>query len=88
MFGINYRNFTRFAFFGKIGKFTFEFSAGVVEEVTHNITASVANAAEIPQNVEFISTNELATGASTLVASKMLKTHLVNVITAATPNLL
>ena len=50
MFG--FRNFTGFSFVEKIGKVGLEFTAGIVEEVTFNITASAAaHAAEIPENI-------------------------------------
>ena len=40
MFG--FRNFTGASFVGKIGKFGLEFSVGLVEEITFNITSSAA----------------------------------------------
>ena len=52
MFG--FRNFTGYTFVGKVGRVAFEFTAGVVEEVTFNITSSaLANVAEIPENINF-----------------------------------
>ena len=45
---------TGLSFVGKVGKLGLEFSLGIVEEVTFNITSSaVANATEIPENINF-----------------------------------
>ena len=50
MFG--FRNFTGFSFVGKAGRFGLEFTAGIVEEITFNITGSTAaHAAEIPTDI-------------------------------------
>ncbi|MCP5016265.1 MAG: hypothetical protein GY938_13480 [Ketobacter sp.] len=50
MFG--FRNFTGFSFVGKIGKVGLEFTDGIVEEVTFNITGLAAvHAAQIPENI-------------------------------------
>ena len=89
MFG--FINFTGFAFIGKVGKFSLKFTAGIVEEVTFNITASAAaNAAEIPQdiNVKFISKDQFIMSTSAVVGSKIAQTKLINVIACATTNLL
>lgn len=89
MFG--FRNFTGFSFLGKVGKFGLEFTAGIVEEVTFNITGSAAaHAAEIPTdiNVEFISKDKFITTTSAVVSSKIVQTKLIDVIVGATPNLL
>lgn len=89
MFG--FKNFTGFSFVGKIGKYGFEFTAGMVEEVTLNITGSAAaHAAEIPQNINLkvISKDQLITGTSAVVSSKIVQTKLFDVIVGATPNLL
>ena len=89
MFG--FRNFTGFSFVGKIGKVGLEFTAGIIEEVTFNITGSVvAHAAEVPENinVKFISKDQFITSTSAVVSSKILQTKLVDVIVGATPNLL
>jgi hypothetical protein len=85
MFG--YKNFTGFSFIGKIGKFSVEFSAGVVEEVVLNITTGVAvNAAEIPENLnlQLPATEKIVE----TLGSKILQSHLIPLIAAATPNLL
>lgn len=48
------RNVTKFSFVGKLGKIGFEFTAGIVEEITFNITGSAAaHAAEITPNSNF-----------------------------------
>ena len=89
MFGV--RNFTGFAFVGKIGNASIEFTAGIVEEVAFNITGSdAAHATQIPQNinVKFISKDKFITGTSALVSSKSVQTKLFDVIAGATPNLL
>lgn len=89
MFGL--RNFTGFTFVGKVGKFGLEFTAGMLEEVTFNVTGSAAaHAAEIPtdMNVKFISKNQFITSTFTLVGSKTVQTKLLDVIVSATPNLL
>ena len=89
MFG--YRNFTGLSFVGKVGKFGVEFAAGIVEEVTFNITGSAAaHAAEIPTdiNVELISKDKFITTTSAVVSSKIVQTKLIDVIVGATPNLL
>ena len=86
MFGL--RNFTGFAFLAKVGNGTIEFAAGIVEEVTFNIT--VANAAEIPENinVKFISKDQFITSTSAVVGSKIAQTKLFDIIAGASPNLL
>ena len=86
-----FRNFTGFSFVGKVGKFSLEFTTGIVEEITFNITgAAAANAAEIPQNinVNFISKDQIMTGTSVVVSSKIAQTKLIDVIAGATTNLL
>ena len=89
MFG--FRNFTRYSFVGRVGKVVVEFSAGIVEEVTFNITSSAAaNAAEIPENinVKFISKDQFITSTSAVVGSKIAQTKLFDIVAGATPNLL
>lgn len=89
MFG--FRNFTGVSFVGKVGRFGLEVTAGIVEEITFNITGSAAaHAAEIPSNinVKFISKDQFITSTSALVSSKIVQTKLLDVIVGATPNLL
>jgi len=89
MFG--FRNFTGFSFVAKVGKYGLEFTAGIVEEVTFNLTNSaVSHAAEIPENinVKLISKDQLITSTSAVLSSKMVQTKLFDVIVGATPNLL
>ena len=89
MFG--FRNFTGFSFVGKIGKLGLEFTAGIVEEVTFNITGSAAaHAAEIPENInlKFISKDQFITSTSAVVSSKIAQTNLFDLIAGATPNLI
>ena len=89
MFG--FRNFTGFSFVGKVGTLGLEFTAGMVEEVTFNLTSAAgAHAAEIPTdiNVEFISKDKLVTTTSAVVSSTIVQTKLIDVIVGATPNLL
>lgn len=52
MFG--FRTFTRTTFISKIGNWSFEFTFGVIEEVTFNMTGvNTANAIEIQENFNF-----------------------------------
>jgi hypothetical protein len=84
------RNFTGIAF-RKVGKGTFEFVAGFVDELTFNVTgAAAANAAQIPEdiNVKFISKDQFITGTSAVVGSKIGQAKIVELIVGATPNLL
>lgn len=88
MFG--FRNFTGFSFVGRVGRVAFEFTAGVIEEVTFNITSSaVANAAEIPENINFklISKDQFITSTSLVVGSKIAESKVFDLIASATPNL-
>lgn len=88
MFGS--RNFTGLSFVVKVGKVGLEFTAGVVEEVTFNITnAAAAHAAEIPtdMNVEFISKDRFIATTSALASTQIVQSKLVDVIVGATPNL-
>jgi hypothetical protein len=88
MFG--FKNFTGFAFVGKIGEFGLEFTAGIVEEVTLNITGSAAaHAAEIPPGIngKFISKDQIIISTSTVVSSKIARTKLFDLIFDATSNL-
>lgn len=88
MFG--FRNFTGFSFVGKVGQLGLEFSAGLVEEITFNLTTSAAaHAAEIPSNInlQFISKDQFITSTSAVVSSKIVQTKLLDVIVGATPNL-
>ena len=88
MFG--FRNFTGIAFVGKIGKFGLEFSAGLVEEVSFNVTSvAVANGAEIPSTIELISKDQFVKGTTAAIAgSKLAQATLFEVIAGATTNLL
>ena len=89
MFGL--RNFTGFSFVAKVSKAGLEFTAGIIEEVTFNITRSAAaHAAEIPTdiNVGFISKDKLVTTTSAVVSSKILGTKVIDLLVGATPNLL
>ena len=89
MFG--FRNLTGVTFVGKLGKYGFEFTGGLIEEVTFNVTGSAAaHAAEIPQNInlKFISKDQFITGTSAVVSSKIAQTKLIDVIASATTNLL
>ena len=53
MFG--FKNFTGVSFVRRVGNFAVEFTAGVIEEVTFNLTsAAAANAAEIPENINIV----------------------------------
>jgi hypothetical protein len=88
MFG--FRNFTGFGFVGKIGKFGVEFTAGVIEKITLNITASAAsNATEIPDNLNLnlISKDQFITTTSIAVSSKIVESNIFGLITGAKPNL-
>ena len=87
MFG--FKNFTGFSFVGKIGRVGFEFTAGIGEEVTFNITnIAAANAAEIPENsnlklVSNFSKDQFITSTSVAAASKITG----SMVAGATPNL-
>ena len=84
MFGL--RNFTGVSFVKKIGKWAFEFSAGLVEEITWNVTRPVAvNVAEIP---ELIPNDAFITTTSAVVGSKITQTNIFDVVGGATTNLL
>lgn len=88
MFG--FRNFTGISFVGKVGKFSIEFAAGVIEEVSFNITASgVANAAEIPEtlNINLLTKEQIITTTSAAVSSKIVRSNVFGLIAGATPNL-
>ena len=86
MFG--FRNFTGFSFVGNIEKVGLEFTVGIVEEISFNVTA--AHAAEILENinVKLISKDQFVTSTSAIVSSKIAQTKLFDVIISATPNLL
>lgn len=89
MFG--FRNFTGFSFVGKVWKIFVEFSAGIVEEITFNVTsAAAANAAEIPENinVKFISKDQFITNTAAVVGYKIARTSIFNIMVRGTPNLL
>ena len=89
MFGL--RNFTGFSFVGKVGRIGLEFTVGIFEEVTLNITGSAAaHAAEIPENinVEFISKDQFITSTSAVVSSKIVQTNIFDLISGATTNLI
>ena len=88
MFG--FRNFTGFSLVKNIGKFGLEFTVGVIEEVTFNITASAApNAGEIPDNLNLnlISKDKFITTTSIAVSSKIVESNIFGLIAGATPNL-
>ena len=90
MFGFKNVNFTGLAFIAKIGKVGIEFSAGVVEEITFNVTNTAsAHAAEIPENIniKIISKDKFITTTSAVVGSKIAQTKLVDIIVGATLNL-
>ena len=89
MFG--FKNFTGFSFIGKVGKLDLEFTAGIVNEITFNITGSAAaHAAKIPQNinVKFISKDQFITCTSAVVSSKISQTKIIGVIAGTITNLL
>ena len=89
MFG--FQNFTGLSFVKKVGKFSLEFSAGIIEEITFNVTGSAAaHAAEIPQNmnVKFMSKDQFIASTSAVVSSKIAQTKLIDIIAGATTNLL
>ena len=88
MFG--FRNFIGFSFVGNFGQFSLEFAARIVEEVTLNITNSaVANAADIPENinVKLIPKDQFIASTSAVVGSKIAQTTFFDVIVGVTPNL-
>lgn len=88
MFGL--RNFTGRAFILKLGNVTFEFAAGVIEEISFNITgSSAANAAEIPENLNLnlLSKDQIITTTSLAVSSKIVQGNAFSLIAGATPNL-
>ena len=88
MFG--FQNFTGLSFVKKVGKFSLEFSAGIIEEITFNVTGSAAaHAAEIPQNmnVKFMSKDQFIASTSAVVGSKIAQTTFFDVIVGVTPNL-
>jgi hypothetical protein len=89
MFGL--KNFTGFTFVAKLGNSSWAFAAGMVEEVTFNITAAgAANAAEIPENfnLKLDAKEKLLATASAGVGSKIGTSNLLSLIAGATPNLL
>ena len=91
MFGVKNSNFTGFSFIAKLGTVGFEFTAGLIEEVTLNVTSSVAaHAAEIPEyiNVKLISKNQFIASIYTVVTSKIAQTKLFDLIASATTNLI
>ena len=88
MFG--FKNFTGFTFIGKVGKVGAEFTWGIVEEITFNITsAGAANAAEIPENLNLNlpAKDKIIATATTAIVSKNVQDNLVGLIAGATPNL-
>ena len=93
MFAI--KNFTGIAFFTRIGRHSVEFAAGMVEEITLNVTvAGAANAAELPENFNLnvlskLPKDQIITSTSVAISSTILqKSNLVGLIAGATPNLL
>ena len=75
----------------KIWRVGLEFTAGIIEEVTFNITRSAAaHAAEIPENIngKVISKDQFITSTSAVVSSKIAQTKLFDLIAGATPNLI
>lgn len=88
MFG--FRNFTGLAFMGKIVNITFEFAAGIVEEVTLNVTAAnTANALEIQENfnLNLVTKDQIIISTALAVSSKILQINGFDLIAAPTPNL-
>jgi len=88
MFG--FKNLTGFSFVGKIGKFGMEFTAGMIEEITFNITsAGAANAVEIPENfnLNLPAKDKIVATVTAGVVSKNVQSNLVGLIAGATPNL-
>ena len=88
MFG--FRNFTGYSFVAKIGKFEVEFTAGVLEEVTFNVTGSIAaNAAEISDNFDFNLSvrDKLIASTSLTLSSKIIESNVCKLIAGATTNL-
>ena len=89
MFG--FRNLTGITFLTRVGQGTVEFTWGIVEEVTFNITsAGAANAAEIPENLNLNlpAKDKIILTATTAIVSKNVQGNLVGLILGATPNLL
>ena len=75
----------------KLGKVGLEFTAGIVKEVTFNITGSAAaDATEIPENIniKFISKDQFLTSTSAVVTSKVVQAKLLDIIVSAAPNLI
>ena len=83
MFGL--RSFTGVSFVRKIGNFGVEFTAGLIEEVTLNITTpGAANAAEIP----FPAKDQMMITVSLGVGSKIVESNVLGLIAGTRPNLL
>ena len=88
MFG--FKNFTGTAFIARIANVTFEFAAGIFEDVTPNITPSrLANAAEIPENfnLNLLSKDQIITTTSVAVSSKIVQSNVFGLTAGVTPNL-
>lgn len=88
MFG--FTNFTGLAFVGKVGTFGLEFTVGLVEEVTFNVTViAAADAVEISENmnVKLISKDQFIVTAAAGIGSRIGQSKLFDLIVSATPNL-
>ncbi len=67
-----------------------EFAAGIVEEITFNVTSStVANAAEISENLNLNLSpkDQILATAVDAVGSKIIQSNVFGLIAGATPNL-
>lgn len=89
MFGV-FWNFRGFTLVGKAGKNVFEFTVGIAEEVSFNLTSiAAANAAEIPEtiNIKVVPTDQFITTTFAVGTSKIAQTKLFDTIAGATTNL-
>ena len=85
MFGL--RNFSGWTFIAKLGNYSIEFAAGVVEEITFNITAPTpVNAAEITENL-LPPKDQIIKATSLAVSSKIVEINVFRLIAGATPNM-
>lgn len=85
-----FKNFTGISFVGKVSNFVIEFTAGMVEEITFNITTlAPANSAEIftELNLKSIPKNPIIPITSLAISSKILESNIFGLIAGATPNL-
>ena len=94
MFGISNitkKSKTFFTFVCKIMNYSVKFAAGVIEEVTLNLTMSQASEAiEIPENlyITLLSKHLIVTSECLIVMSKSVTNKLFNAGIGATPKLL